>query len=84
MVRNLFKISLILVLSILLGGNVLAQGCSQCRMQIESAEGTGLDTAGGINMGIMVLMTIPYIILFFLFRKKIFSFFKEFTAMWKS
>ena len=77
-----------IILSAILGcglmGNVLAQGCSQCRMQIESAEGTGLDTAGGINMGIMVLMTIPYIILFFLFRKKIFSFFKEFTAMWKS
>ena len=30
-----------------------------------------------LNYGILYLMSIPYIILFILFRKKIFKFFKE-------
>lgn len=31
----------------------------------------------GINAGILYIMIIPYIILFIIFRKKIFSFLKE-------
>jgi ABC-type polysaccharide transport system permease subunit len=57
--------------------NVLAQGCSQCKMLAE--QGNGLDEnafAGNINGGILYLMLIPYLILLFLFRKPIFGFVK--------
>lgn len=54
-----------------------AQGCSQCKMLAE--QGHGLDEnsfAGSINGGILYLMLIPYLLLFFLFRKQILGFIK--------
>lgn len=56
----------------------LAQGCSTCRAQIESADGSDLSVGNGINYGIYILMITPYIILFVLFRKKILVFLKDF------
>jgi hypothetical protein len=59
--------------------NVLAQGCSQCKMLAE--QGHGLDEnsfAGNINGGILYLMLIPYLLLLFLFRKPILGFLKSF------
>lgn len=53
------------------------QGCSQCRMMSE--QGTRLGEASftsNINTGILYLMAIPYLLLMFLFRKRIFGFFK--------
>jgi len=59
--------------------NTFAQGCSQCKMLAE--QGHGLDEnnfAGSINGGILYLMLIPYLLLFFLFRKQILGFLKGF------
>lgn len=58
---------------------LLAQGCSQCKMLAE--QGNGLDEnnfAGNINGGILYLMLMPYLILMFLFRKPIIKFVKGF------
>lgn len=53
--------------------------CSQCKQLAESS-----GAAGGINNGIMYIMFVPYLLLggfvFFVFRKKIFSFWKELTG----
>ncbi len=57
-----------------------AQGCSTCRAQIESAEGSDLSVGNGLNTGIYILMGVPYIILFLLFRKQIIGFVKDFRA----
>ena len=81
--RNLiYKIALFLGL-ILLTVDAAAQGCSQCRARIETSSGNDFTVGNGINFAILFLMMIPYIILFFLFRKKIISFFRDFRAMWK-
>ena len=48
-----------------------AQGCSTCRAQIISSNKEDFTVGNGINTGIIFLMVIPYIILFFLFRKRI-------------
>jgi ABC-type glycerol-3-phosphate transport system permease component len=48
-----------------------AQGCSTCRAQIISSNKEDFTVGNGINTGIIFLMIIPYIILFFLFRKRI-------------
>jgi len=51
---------------------IYGQGCSQCKMVTEQA--TELDEASfgsNINSGILYLMLIPYILLMFLFRKRI-------------
>lgn len=74
--RSKFLLILGLVVSM---QNVLAQGCSQCKMLAE--QGHGLDEnsfAGSINGGILYLMFIPYLLLFFLFRKQILGFLKGF------
>jgi ABC-type glycerol-3-phosphate transport system permease component len=60
-----------------------AQGCSQCRARIETSRGDDLSVGNGINMAILFLMLIPYVILFFLFRKKVIGFFREFSGLWK-
>jgi hypothetical protein len=56
---------------------VYGQGCSQCKMVTEQA--TELDEASfgsNINSGILYLMLIPYILLMFLFRKRIIALIK--------
>lgn len=49
----------------------------QCAMCKAVAEDQAEEGASGINNGILYIMTIPYIILFILFRKKIFGFLRE-------
>jgi hypothetical protein len=53
--------------------------CSQCKAVAESS-----GSASGLNDGIMYIMFVPYLLLgafvFFVFRKKIFSFWKELTG----
>ena len=54
------------------------QGCSQCKML--SQQGAELDEASfgsNINWGILYLLIIPYLLLMFLFRKKIVSLFRR-------
>lgn len=55
-----------------------AQGCSQCKLIAEQSTELGEASFGtNINKGILILMTIPYILLFLLFRKRIFRFLKS-------
>ncbi|WP_066756866.1 hypothetical protein [Crocinitomix algicola] len=49
----------------------------QCAMCKAVAEDQAEDGGSTINEGILYIMTVPYIILFFAFRKKIFSFLRE-------
>jgi len=54
-----------------------SQGCSQCRAQIITSNKEDLTVGNGINTGIIFLMIVPYVILFFFFRKQIFSFLRQ-------
>jgi hypothetical protein len=67
-----------LVLSlVVLGQNIYAQGCSQCKLVTQ--QGAEMDEASfgtNMNTGIMYLMIIPYLMIMFLFRKRIIAFFK--------
>lgn len=49
--------------------------CAMCKAVAE--EEVEQEGVTGINTGILYIMAIPYIILFFVFRKKIVGFFKE-------
>jgi hypothetical protein len=57
-----------------------SQGCSTCRAQIINSTKDDFTVGNGINSGILFLMIVPYIILFFLFRKQLFSFIKSLKA----
>jgi hypothetical protein len=68
-------IFLLVIGSMLFTLDAFGQGCSQCKMLAEqSSELDEASFGSNINMGILYLMAIPYILLFVLFRKRIFSF----------
>ncbi|MCT4562150.1 MAG: hypothetical protein N4A41_12330 [Crocinitomicaceae bacterium] len=72
------KYFLLLAFALLFCIDYYAQGCSQCKMLAE--QGAEVDEASfgtNINKGILFLMTIPYILLFLLFRKKLVKLFKK-------
>lgn len=53
------------------------QGCSQCKMLAEQGAEVDESSFGStINTGILYLMVIPYLILLFLFRERIFRILK--------
>ena len=58
----------------------IAQGCSTCRAQIINSNKEDFTVGNGINTGILFLMIIPYILLFFLFRKQLYILFKSLVA----
>jgi hypothetical protein len=73
MKRAVFLLFVVLLIADLSWG----QGCSQCRML--SDQGSELGEASftsNINTGILYLMAVPYLLLMFLFRKRIVGFFK--------
>ena len=56
----------------------LGQGCSQCRMLSEQGSELGEEAfTTNINTGILYLMAVPYLLLMFLFRKRILRFLKS-------
>ena len=62
---------LLLTIAGLASPSAHAQGCAMCKAV---AEESGFD----INPGIILLIVVPYALIFLLFRKKIRAFFKEF------
>ena len=78
--RNVALVTLILLL--IFSAEAMSQ-CAMCKAVAETGSKDGIPVNGGINNAIYYLMTLPYILLFILFRKKIVSFYKEWRAMWK-
>lgn len=76
----------LLVMFFLLAENgAFGQGCSQCKLLTE--QGSELDEnsfGSNINWGILYLMIVPYLLLMFLFRKRILSFLKSLIAKIKA
>jgi hypothetical protein len=58
-----------------------AAQCSMCRAVAESGTKNGQTVAGGLNYAILYLMVIPYLLLMFFFRKKIWEFLKSLKSM---
>lgn len=73
------KIFTLVAIALLVADVAMGQGCSQCKLLAEQgAEQLDENSFGGnINSGIFILMTVPYILLFALFHKRIFAFFKS-------
>lgn len=72
---------LVIVLGIICVDVVFSQGCSQCKLLSEqSSEAGEASFATNINKGILLLMSMPYIILLIVFRKRIVRFFKRFLS----
>ena len=76
---------LLLLLLLVLPPDALAQGCAMCKATVESGQDQsgvfgGQQAVGqGLNRGIMLLMVVPYILLFLFFRRRIVGFVKEFA-----
>ena len=79
--RYLLFASFVVVL--LLPAETWAQGCAMCKAVAETQPGGNVyggsqSIGGGLNKGILFMMTVPYVLLFLFFRKRIFGFIKEF------
>lgn len=72
------KAVLFLVLIVVFAEVSWGQGCSQCRMLSDQSSELGEDAfTSNINIGILYLMAVPYLLLMFLFRKRIMRFLKS-------
>lgn len=68
----------LLILIVFWSDVLIAQGCSQCRLLTEQGAEVDENAFGSnINYGILYLMLIPYLLIMFLFRKQIITFFKK-------
>ena len=77
--KRKFLLLLMVFIVSLIAQNYFAQGCSQCKMLAEQGSEVDENSFGStINSGILYLMLIPYLILMFLFRERIFGFIKNF------
>ena len=74
--------SIILLLLVFAPADLFAQGCAMCKAVVESEQtfGGSQSIGNGLNTGILYLMATPYLLLFLLFRKKIFAFVKEISG----
>ncbi len=74
------KIVVLLLLFLFVSEAYFGQGCSQCRLLAEQGSENMMDEqsfGSNINYGILYLLIIPYVLLMFLFRKRILLFFKQ-------
>ena len=77
--RGKFYIILLMIVLLLVSADLFSQ-CSQCKLLAEQSGSTDdeiLGSGNNINTAILYIMTIPYIILVFLFRKQLKRFFKN-------
>jgi len=77
----------LLFLGLILIPELAPAQCAMCKAVVESSVENSANVFGGnssigegLNKGIILMMIVPYILLFLLFRKKIGSFIKEFSA----
>lgn len=78
---NKWRVLLVLLVAVFFVYDATAQGCSQCKLLTE--QGSELDEnsfGSNINTGILYLMIIPYLLIMFLFRKRLLRFFKGLFA----
>jgi hypothetical protein len=72
------KWMVLLVILVAVVGFSYGQGCSQCKLLSEQGSELNEDSFGSnINSGILYLMAVPYLLIFFLLRKRIFGYFKN-------
>jgi hypothetical protein len=88
---KMWKVLLILTVVLFAADMAFGQGCSQCKLLAEqgaSDPALGMvdenSFGSNINYGILFLMTLPYIILFAFFHKRIFRLFRSLTNSKKS
>ena len=73
-----WRILLLITVALVLTDVAFGQGCSQCKLLAEQGTEVDEDAFGSnINYGILLLMTLPYILIFALFHKRIFAFFRS-------
>lgn len=82
-VKRLFITCLLLAILLLLNIDAFSQ-CAMCRANAESSLRNGSTIAKGLNKGILYLMAVPYLMLGFIFRAQIKSFYFHLKTKWNS
>jgi hypothetical protein len=71
------KVLFVVLVALFLTDLVYGQGCSQCKLVAEQGALDEDSFGSNINSGILILMTLPYILLFAIFHRPIIRFFKK-------
>jgi len=66
----------LLVVFVVIGQSSWSQ-CAMCKATAEAGQENEIEFGRNINIGILLLMIVPYIILLLLFRKQIFRLYKS-------
>lgn len=81
-----FSTGILLLAVYLLLPELAEAQCAMCKAVVESSIENSTNVLGGsssigegLNKGIIILMVVPYVLLFLLFRTKIVSFLREFS-----
>jgi hypothetical protein len=79
-------LTLAIIVAMILLPELAEAQCAMCKAVVESSVENSANVFGGnsrigegLNKGIIILMIVPYVLLFLLFRKKIGAFIKEFS-----
>ncbi len=73
----------IMLLMLLLSFDTFSQ-CAMCKANAESSLRNGSSIAKGLNTGILYLMAVPYLMLGFIFRAQIKSFYLRLKNNWNT
>jgi ABC-type glycerol-3-phosphate transport system permease component len=71
------KLGLFLMVVFVVIGQSSWSQCAMCKSTAEAGQENEIEFGRNINIGILLLMIVPYIILFLLFRKQIFRLYKS-------
>jgi len=72
----MFWLIALVLLLVFSNTELVAQGCSQCRLVPQTNLAHGGTAGASLNPAILYLMAVPYVILFIVFRKKIVTLYK--------
>ncbi|GAA0874058.1 hypothetical protein GCM10009118_04660 [Wandonia haliotis] len=73
------KLGLFLLVTVVILNNTAWGQCAMCKATAEAGQNNEIEFGRNINIGIILLMIVPYVILFLLFRKQIVRVFKSLT-----
>jgi hypothetical protein len=65
-----------ILLVLVLAPTLTEAQCAMCKASVESSQGQKNSVAANLNTGILYLMAVPYLLISFIFRKRIVSLWK--------
>jgi hypothetical protein len=80
--KNLRVIAIVVVALLIISSDAAAQ-CGMCKAIADGGANSEGAIGLGLNKGIIFLMAIPYLLFFFVLRKRVVRFYREFRGIYE-